>query len=45
MRALGDTTHGQRLRSLIVVMWRGGLWISEALVPTARWPSETSSEE
>ncbi len=31
MRAAGETTHGQRLRGLIVVLWRAGLRISEAL--------------
>jgi site-specific recombinase XerD len=31
IRAAGDTIHGQRLRGLIVVLWRAGLRISEAL--------------
>ena len=31
LRAAGDTLHGQRLRGLIVVLWRAGLRISEAL--------------
>jgi integrase len=31
MRAAGDTLHGGRLRGLIVVLWRAGLRISEAL--------------
>ena len=31
MRTAGDTLHGQRLRGLIVVLWRAGLRISEAL--------------
>jgi site-specific recombinase XerD len=31
MRAAGETIHGQRLRALIVVLWRAGLRISEAL--------------
>src|SRR5215204_4505335 len=31
MRAAGETLHGQRLRALIVVLWRAGLRISEAL--------------
>src|ERR687883_1584700 len=31
IRAAGDTVHGQRLRGLIVVLWRAGLRISEAL--------------
>jgi len=31
MRQAGDRTHGLRLRGLIVVLWRAGLRISEAL--------------
>src|SRR5215210_7623008 len=31
MRAAGDGTHGRCLRGLIVVMWRAGLRIQEAL--------------
>jgi integrase len=31
MRAAGDGAHGRRLRSLIVVLWRAGLRIAEAL--------------
>jgi integrase len=31
MRAVGDRTDGQRLRVLIVLLWRAGLRISEAL--------------
>jgi integrase len=31
MRAASDGTHGRRLRGLIVVMWRAGLRIQEAL--------------
>jgi site-specific recombinase XerC len=34
MRAAGETIHGQRLRGLIVVLWRAGLRISEALALT-----------
>jgi len=34
MRAAGETTHGQRLRALIIVLWRAGLRISEALALT-----------
>jgi site-specific recombinase XerD len=30
MRAAGETVHGQRLRGLIVLVWRAGLRISEA---------------
>src|ERR671916_2583857 len=31
MRAAGDGVHGRRLRGLIVVLWRAGLRICEAL--------------
>jgi integrase len=31
MRAIGDRSNGRRLRSLIVLLWRAGLRISEAL--------------
>ena len=31
MRAAGDSVHGRRLRGLIVVLWRAGLRIHEAL--------------
>jgi integrase len=31
MRAAGDGVHGRRLRGLIVVLWRSGLRIHEAL--------------
>src|SRR3954468_5320314 len=31
MRAAGDRAHGRRLRGLIVIMWRAGLRIQEAL--------------
>ena len=31
MRAAGDGAHGRRLRGLIVIMWRAGLRIQEAL--------------
>jgi integrase len=31
MRSAGDTGHGRRLRALIVVLWRAGLRIHEAL--------------
>ena len=31
MRAVGDSVHGRRLRGLIVLLWRAGLRISEAL--------------
>ena len=31
MRAAGDTPHGRRLRGLIVILWRAGLRLHEAL--------------
>src|SRR3954451_6072108 len=31
MRAAGDRAHGRRLRALIVLLWRAGLRIHEAL--------------
>ena len=31
MRAAGDEAHGRRLRGLIVILWRAGLRIQEAL--------------
>lgn len=31
MRAAGDSPDGMRLRSVIVVLWRAGVRISEAL--------------
>jgi site-specific recombinase XerD len=34
MRAVGDAVHGHRLRGLIVVLWRAGLRIHEALALT-----------
>jgi len=34
MGATGDTMHGRRLRGLIVVLWRAGLRIHEALALT-----------
>ena len=34
MRAAGDDRHGRRLRGLIVIMWRAGLRIPEALALT-----------
>src|SRR3954447_11251227 len=33
MRASGDDAHGRRLRALIVILWRAGLRIQEALAP------------
>jgi integrase len=35
LRASGDAAHGRRLRGLIVIMWRAGLRIQEALALTA----------
>jgi hypothetical protein len=34
MRASGDAAHGRRLRGLIVIRWRAGLRIQEALALT-----------
>jgi site-specific recombinase XerD len=34
MRAAGDAAHNRRLRGLIVIMWRAGLRIQEALALT-----------
>ena len=34
MRAAGDRLHGRRLRGLIVLLWRAGLRIQEALALT-----------
>lgn len=34
MRAAGDRAHGRRLRALVVIMWRAGLRIQEALALT-----------
>ncbi len=34
MRQADDNRHGWRLRALIVVLWRGGLRIQEALALT-----------
>jgi hypothetical protein len=34
MRTAGDGAHGRRLRGLIVIMWRAGLRIQQALVLT-----------
>jgi site-specific recombinase XerD len=31
MRAAGDDAHGRRLRALIVILWRAGLRVQEAL--------------
>jgi site-specific recombinase XerD len=31
MRAAGDDAHGRRLRGLVVILWRAGLRIQEAL--------------
>ena len=34
MRAAGDGAHGRRLRGLIMILWRAGLRIQEALALT-----------
>jgi hypothetical protein len=34
MRGAGDRAHGRRLRALIVLLWRAGLRIHEALALT-----------
>src|SRR5437763_13033131 len=36
MRSIGDRAEGHRLRALIVLLWRAGLRISEALSPARR---------
>ena len=36
MRQVGDARHGARLRAVIVVLWRGGLPIQEALALSER---------
>ena len=32
MRAAGDVPHGRRLRGLIVILWRAGLRVREAML-------------
>jgi hypothetical protein len=39
MRQAGNGVHGVRIRGLIVVLWRAGLRISEALT----WPRQIST--
>ena len=39
MRRAGDGVHGHRLRGLIVVLWRAGLRICEALALTEAEPA------
>jgi len=40
MRNVSDDPHGRRLRAMIVMLWRGGLRVQEALAtPRARAPS------
>jgi len=34
MRAAGERAYGERLRGMIVVLWRAGLRIGEALAST-----------
>lgn len=36
MRQAGEDRHGARLRAVLVVLWRGGLRVQEALALTAR---------
>jgi hypothetical protein len=36
MRAAGDGVHGRRLRGVIVILWRAGLCIQEALALAER---------
>jgi site-specific recombinase XerC len=38
MHATGDDAEGVRLRGLIVVLWRAGLRVSEALTLAERRP-------
>ncbi len=38
IRCAGDRAHGLRVRALIVVLWRAGLRISEALASRKRVP-------
>jgi site-specific recombinase XerD len=38
MRAAGDGAHGRRLRGLILILWRAGLRIQEALALTEADP-------
>lgn len=33
MRVAGDGVHGARIRALVVILWRAGLRINEALMP------------
>ena len=43
MRQAGHTRHGNRLNALIVVLWRAGLRIQEALSLTERtWTSSAA---
>jgi integrase len=39
MRQAGEFDHGLRLRALIVVLWRGGLRVGEAMALPLRWPA------
>ena len=40
MRAAGDGAHGRRLRGLIVILWRAGLRVQEALALTEADPGQ-----
>jgi hypothetical protein len=45
MRQATDDSHGRRLRALIVVLWRGGPCIREALALGEPAPSPTSTTD
>jgi site-specific recombinase XerD len=47
MRAAGDRSDGQRLRALIVLLWRAGLRISEALDvrESDRWEASAARKQ
>ena len=46
MRRAGDRVHGRRLRGLIVVLWRAGLRICEALaLAEADWTRVAAGSE
>jgi site-specific recombinase XerD len=45
MRAAGDSPHGRRLRGLIVILWRAGLRIQEALALAAPEPRSATERE
>ena len=43
MRAAGERPHGHGTRGLIVVLWRAGLRIGEALAPRTTPPAGTGA--